>query len=232
MAMLLAVLGLTAVGAEPPPEALARIAKVKGTVHVLAEDSIRKEEAQTGRKLAVGDQVMTLDNGRAVVAFKDGSRVVLDADTKLRLKEGREVGQGQGQAYYEVAKRGAKGFQVRTGFAVIGVKGTRFLVRDQGQKGAGAQAVAMREGRVGVEALKGEFELYKRKQRAAFERFKKQRRQEFEEYKQQQREEFVGYVRSFELEGGRAVTFDGQKAVSEEVSEELESDMDRLEQML
>lgn len=213
-------------------EALARLAKVQGTVHVLAEGSIRKRLGEVGQALAVGDQVLTLDDGRAVVAFRDGSRVALDGDTKLRLQEGRAVDQGQGQAYYRVERRSTQGFQVKTGFAVIGVKGTRFLVRDEGGEGEGARAVAMREGRVGVEALKGEFELYKRKQRAAFERFKQQRRQEFEAYKERQREEFVGYVRSFELGDGRAVTFDGSKALSGEVSEALDSDMDRLEQLL
>ena len=167
-----------------------------------------------------------------MVAFRDDSRVALDADTKLRLKREGTVGQSQGQAYYEVADRGAEGFRVRTGFAVIGVKGTRFLVRDHGKGSSGGQAVAMRDGRVGVEALKGEFELYKRRQRAAFERFKQRRRQEFEAFKQQRREEFVGRVKSFELDDGRAVTFDGSKALSQEVSEDMATDMDRLEQWL
>lgn len=238
-AVLLAVGGVQAAesprsdpAAQGEDRPLARLEKVDGTVHVLAEDSIRKQAAEAGRKLGAGDQVMTLDDGRAVVAFRDDSRVALDADTKLRLKQEGAVDQSQGQAFYRVEERSAQGFEVKTGFAVIGVKGTRFLVRDQGAQVEGGQAVAMREGQVGVEALKGEFELYKRKQRAAFERFKQRRRQEFEEYKERQREEFVGYVRSFEVGEGRAVTFDGSKALSGEVSEELDSDMERLEQLL
>lgn len=88
--------------------------------------------------------------GHQTVPLKDGSRVELNTDTRLRAavtEQAREVWLEQGEAYFDIAKDPHKPFIVHAGERRIVVLGTRFSVRRDGPR----VEVAVAEGKVRVE---------------------------------------------------------------------------------
>ncbi len=216
-------------------ESLGEVVRTEGEVRVLPAEDFRKVPAEPGRPLFQGDLVLTRAEAAAVLAFRDGSRVALDAESKLEVVDPDELRQEGGRAYYRIRSSGAEGRKVRTEFSVIGVKGTELLVSDTGD----ARAVAMAEGEVEIAAPEGQFKLYREKQASELDAFRRRQqegmekyRQEFEEYKQKVRREFVDYVDSFSLGSGRMATFGDGEATTGAVSEELETDIQRLRELL
>jgi hypothetical protein len=214
---------------------LGEIVSTEGRVRLVPGGGFRKEPAKPGHALGAGDLVLTAEHAGAVLAFRDGSRVAMDATTKLEVVDPGELRQSGGRALYRVQSGSAEGRKVRTEFSVIGVKGTEFLVSDTGD----AKAVAMAEGEVAIEAPEGAFKLYREKQTDAFESFKERQqqgvetmRQEFEAYKRQVRREFVDYVRSFSLGSGKMATFGDGEATTGEVSDDMQEAIQRLRERL
>lgn len=68
------------------------------------------------------------------VALEDGSKVVLDAQTRLhvQLSKGERTFYLEGQALFTVARDPSRPFRVRTASTIIEALGTEFNVRSQG----------------------------------------------------------------------------------------------------
>lgn len=83
------------------------------------------------------------------VTLKDGSRLVLDTDSRVTVRftrERRTLTLTQGQAMFDVERDAARPFVVRAGDTEVTALGTRFDVR---RSGDGAQVILV-EGRVAV----------------------------------------------------------------------------------
>lgn len=204
---------------------LAKIAKIEGNVKVLKAGEIKKSAATVGQEISKGDMVITASGAMASILFVDKSKVVLDEKAKLKVEGFDKLAQEGGKVFYSIKKRGAKGLKVATNFAVIGVKGTKFMVSDDEKN----RAVSLKEGLVGVQSLKEEFELHRKKEMDEYEAYKRQMMGEYEEYKKELEKEFVEFVKEFDLKPNKTVTFDGNK-VSEEASlEEIAKEFSRFE---
>ncbi|RME36988.1 MAG: hypothetical protein D6794_07700, partial [Deltaproteobacteria bacterium] len=114
-----------------------RIAYVSGDVWV--ERGKVREAATAGRRLLRNDVVVTGDRGRAKLVMRDGTRVYVGSRSRIEVAEyasrGRNLLSGVfnmfwGKARFFVHKLMASNarFQVRTATAVLGVRGTSFLV--------------------------------------------------------------------------------------------------------
>jgi len=196
-------------------EPLAVITKIEGNVKVLKAGEIKKNDATPNHQLFAGDMVITSAGAMAAVSFADKSKVVLDEKCKLTIEGFDKVAQDGGKVYYNIRKRGSKGLKVATNFAVIGVKGTKFMVTDDENN----KQVSLKEGLVGVQSLKEEFELHRKKEMDEYEAYKRQMMGEYEEYKKELEEGFVEFVKEFDLKPNKTVSFDGNK-VSEDASPE------------
>ena len=89
-----------------------------------------------------------------VVALQDGSRIVLDRRSRLRVAftpAARDVELLDGQAHFEVAKDTHRPFRVRTGSAEVVAVGTKFDVATVPAR----TTVTLIEGRVNVRTLSG-----------------------------------------------------------------------------
>ena len=89
-----------------------------------------------------------------VVALEDGSRIVLDRRSRLRVAftpAARDVELLDGQAHFEVAKDTHRPFRVRTGSAEVVAVGTKFDVATVPAR----TTVTLIEGRVNVRTLSG-----------------------------------------------------------------------------
>jgi hypothetical protein len=205
--------------------ALATITKVEGSVKLLKTGEIKKSDAAAGQEIFEGDMVITESASMASILFIDQSKVVLDEKAKLKLEGFDKLAQEGGKVYYSIKKRGAQGLKVATNFAVIGVKGTKFLVSDDENN----RQVSLKEGLVGVQSLKEEFELHRKKEMDEYEAYKRQMAGEFDEYKKELEEGFVEFVKEFDLQPNKTISFDGNKVNEEASLETIAKEFSRFE---
>jgi len=207
-------------------ESLALVLSTTGTVKV--KNGIKKKRVKRGSELSEKTLLLTSKNATAVVGMRDGSQVVLDENSILQFISNNEITQKQGAVYYKIASRDVKNrLRVKTDFAIIGIKGTRFIVNSDDKKN-----VLLKSGKVGIESPTGQFALYKEKEMAEFEAFKAKTDKEFEEYKAEQMKEFVGYVKEFDLSQGSMVSFDGKNANSAKMNRDAKKQFSKFEKLL
>lgn len=110
----------------------------------------------TGVNLAIPGRAYSTDvGGHETVPLRDGTRVELNTDTRLRAdinEEHRDVWLDRGEAYFEVAHDASRPFVVHAGQRKVTVLGTKFLVRRVGQ----GVEVAVVEGKVRVDPVRQE----------------------------------------------------------------------------
>ena len=205
---------------------LAKIVKVEGNTKVLKSGTIKKDDAVEGQAIFEGDMVITASGAMASVEFMDKSKVVLDEKSKLLVKGFEALKQEGGKVYYEITKRGAQGLKVATNFAVIGVKGTKFVITDDNA----TQSVSLKEGLVGVQSIKEEFALYRKELEAEYEEFKKELSDEFEAFKKEgEQAVFVGNFKEIDLEPGKTITINGNRADESSDLEAIAQEFSRFE---
>jgi len=106
---------------------------------------------QVGTQVREGDLIVTAPDSFLCLALSDGSRMVLPSSSAIRLVESASRGirfellLGRVESY--ITKQGARGFEVRTRTAGVGVRGTHFRVRDE----SGISTAEVLEGLVRVE---------------------------------------------------------------------------------
>lgn len=110
-----------------------RVDEFKGKVDRLQKGQVRPQSlTPENLSLSVGDIVRTKSDGSAKVSFVDGNRVELGPLTRLDVldyQEKKSVNVARGRVLFEVTKlRPGEGFEVKTPTAILGVKGTTFLV--------------------------------------------------------------------------------------------------------
>ncbi|NPA40402.1 MAG: FecR domain-containing protein [Thermodesulfobacteria bacterium] len=190
--------------------AVGEVTKYKGRVVVKRKGEIRPFRVRKEHfKLFVGDCIKTKTNSKALILFIDGTKVLLDQKSVLCIQDYEKTGLKTGKVFFKV-KKGIKGRRLVVSNILIGVKGTLFGVGFENSTGL---VVEVKEGRVCVENLKGEFKKYEKKLKASFEEFKKQREigvkklnKEFEAYKKKVEKEFYEFVKKFELKPGETVS--------------------------
>jgi len=184
---------------------VATLERFDGVVKVLPKGSVRRTKAKVNLALYSGDMVLSYRNAHALITLVDGSKVLLDERASISFAY-KEVGQQEGAALYEIHHRNAKNaFRVKTEFAIIGIKGTTFIVNAN----AHDKSVALKEGRIEVKSPEAEYKLYREKELAKFEAYKSQQKAGFETYKKRQEEKVLSYVKAFEMESEKIIRFEG-----------------------
>ena len=214
-------------GANLFADSLGIVQKVSGIVKVKHKDSIKKEKVQVCYEIQKGDIITTYTNALAVLKLKDGSRVVLDARSTIRFDGEENLSQKGGKVFYKITSRKARNkLHIKTSFAIIGIKGTTFIVGAE----RNSSFVALKEGVVGIQSIKEQFELYKKKVLDEYEAFVRKQQQEFERFKRLQEDYIVEQTAEFDLEAGKIVSFDGNKAIEDPL--ESEKEFEKYERML
>lgn len=192
----------------------AEVKKVNGTAKVIHQGSIKKLKAKVGMSLEKGDSVITYRKAKVVLELHDKGKIVVDEQARLQLLSDEQFEQSGGKVYYKITKRGkAKGLKVNTPFAIIGVKGTEFVVTDSNK----SHELALNEGLVGVDSANGKpfahIDEDKVKAKMGSVNTPDQERAEFEAYKKELYAEFAEYVKEFDLKPGKKVRFVGNQAI-------------------
>lgn len=181
------------------------VEELQGKVKVKVSNSIKKVNVEKGYELQEGDILSTYKDSYAKILLADNSLLVLDADSMVHFSSVSDLQQKCGRVYYKITSKKAKNsLKVKTDFAIIGIKGTTFIVKASEDK-----EVLLQEGVVGINSIKEEFELYRKKINREFDDYKSKQMQGFQEYKSA----YSGYekvinTKSFDLQKQNKLRFD------------------------
>jgi len=201
---------------------------VSGSAKVKSEDSLKKKKLFVGLEISRGDLVTTSRDAKVLIKLLDGTSVIMDKNSIVHFISLNLTEQKDGKVYYKVRSRDAKNsLKIKTSFAIIGIKGTTFIV-EAGRKAS----VKLKEGLIDVESVKGKFELYRKKVQKQFEDFMRREQSAFEEYKQSQRPGFVEITDKFELQAGQGFSFDDNKVKEYSWTKEDEYEFDKFEKLM
>lgn len=191
------------------------IQKADGDVKIKNDKSIKKSSAKSGMEINLGDLLSTSKKSTAILKLKDNSILVLDADSMLHFVNSSSVEQQKGKIYYKITKRDAKNsIEVKTSFAIIGIKGTTFVVNATKDS-----SVKLQEGLIGIKSIKEEFELYVKEINREFDNFVSENEAEFNNFV----ENDLGVPRitkEFDLKDKRSVSFNKNIAIEEGFDED------------
>ncbi len=194
------------------------IRELNGKAMLHKQGEVRGVKASSGDVLKAQDILRTKRNSHAVVQLIDGSTLVLQEQSSLHLKGLQSLSLEEGTVLFDIRKRGqSKGLQVATKTAVIGVKGTQFLIKDENDQ----VDVYLNEGNVEVTPLEGSFKHYKAVSTASFDDYSQQMMAEFQKEKEKMQQgiedmkrEFVEYLNAFDMKAGTAVSISGDELTS------------------
>ena len=193
---------------------IGNIAAVEGIVKVKHKNSIKKTKVKSGSIILAGDLITTRQGASAKLDLKDNSLVVLDEKSTIVFHLASDFEQKNGKIYYKISSKNARdALNIKTPFAIIGIKGTEFIISAY-EKDA---SVMLREGVIGVESIKAEFELYRKSIQKRFDDFKSEQESAYRNYKQTQESqfEFIKQTKKFELQEKKSISFRGNRVDEE-----------------
>ncbi|MCW9013564.1 MAG: FecR domain-containing protein [Gammaproteobacteria bacterium] len=209
----------------------ARIVKVQGEVYIINSKGEQRKPEKSQNLVNKMETVVTKEGSKAVVQFDDGAMSVLDEKSSLRVEQTGWLSQLGGKVYYVFRKvfGKKKPRKVKTKFATIGIRGTTFIVYEEGDN----KGVALQEGKLNIESPGKDYEIRRQQQTDDFEAFKQQAQeraealdQEYSDYKSNLNREFVEYKKSFDLEANRVVSFDDNRVSEKELSDDFKMEFD------
>lgn len=120
------------VAAQPCDAPVARIVSVQGTVEASSADSGQWRSVSQGDTFCPGDTIRVLEKSRADVTLMDRSFLRINENTTITLEGVLEertslIDLLKGAAHF--LSREPRGVEIKTQFAIFGVRGTEFLVR-------------------------------------------------------------------------------------------------------
>lgn len=198
-----------------------KIASVEGKAFFHPQSQARGQLiGDPGGITGTGDMIRTKSHSSVGIILIDGSKLAIDEKSSAIFRNEKGIDVESGTVVVDIKKHGQlSGFQIKTKTAVIGVKGTQFVVSADNDK----LSVYTKEGSVSVESIKGEFKKYRKQIKDEFAQFKQQMQKGFDQYKQQQQREFVGFVKSVDVTAGKMISISGSDLEEVDVSRDFEN---------
>lgn len=189
-------------------ELAGHIEKFDGKVIVYKNGSIKGSMAKKGFELRKGDSVRAFSKSNAYIKFVDDSKVVLTENSTIYIKDVKMLNLKVGKVVSEIQKQENKeGVKIATKSAIIGVKGTKFLVNVDKD----GVDVVLKEGKISVQSVKGDFKRYLKEEEEDFNKFVDDTKKDYDDYKKKMEKEFIEFVKEFTLEGEMAVSIKGNE---------------------
>ncbi|MBU1658590.1 FecR domain-containing protein [bacterium] len=204
------------------------VEQLKGIVKVKSGDSIKKSNLRAGEEIKEGDLISTSKNASALIKLTDGSSVVLDESSSIHFLAANNAEQKDGKIYYKITSRDAQNsLKVKTPFAIIGIKGTTFIVNATENA-----SVSLKEGLIGIQSIKEEFELYRKEVQKQFDNFISEQESEFEKYKDAQKKGVAQITKEFDLQAGNRVSFSGNQVDEQAWNKDDDAEFTRFEELI
>lgn len=190
------------------------VVSLKGDARVFTKGVIAPKNAVQGMSLEVGQTLKTRLNSEANIKFLDNTKVIVGANSSLEILELKKLGVAGEKVLFKVAKqKDIKGLSIVTQSAVIGIRGTTFMISSDGK----AQAIYLQEGEINVKPPSGTFKSYL-----------KSDEDDFNQYKEQLEKEFAKYVDDITMKGATAVSIDGNEVHQLVMTKEIEAELEAL----
>ena len=210
-------------------DVVGKVIKVEGSVKVAQIGSIKKSTLKVDQNIHKDELISTATSSLVVIKLNDASDLVVDEKSSLSFHSEQEMEQTEGKVYYKITSRqAANALKVKTPFSIIGIKGTEFIV-DTDKEDA---SIKLKEGLLGIESIKEEFELYRKKVQADYEKFVSSQTDAFEEYKNAQVKGFAQKTKAFDLHKQNTLSFDGNTVSEKAWSAEDDAEFSRFENMI
>lgn len=174
--LMMAVLLISSAAFAQEDEIVASLQNMLGRVQVLQKSSGETVQGRVGLLLRAGDTVITAEDSRATIKFRDGSEIRLFQNTRFVLQAAKEsVGADRSFRYDLLLRAGSLwGFFVKqrqtakisTPTATIGIKGTTLRIAEENNKAR----VALTEGLIEVSNERKTIELEPGKRLTSFTR--------------------------------------------------------------
>ena len=204
------------------------VQKVDGSVKVKSEGSFKKSKVKKGFEIKSGDLISTSRKSSAVLKLVDGSVLVLDTSSTIHFKTPTNAEQTEGKIYYKITSRDAKNsLKIKTPFAIIGIKGTTFVVNATGKA-----SVKLQEGLIGVRSIKEDFKLYRKSVMAEYNKYISSQQSEFEKYKNKQKKGVAEITKEFDLHAGNTISFDVNEVNEKSFSNDDKKEFLRFKKMM
>jgi hypothetical protein len=225
ISLFIALLSVTVASAS---SAIGSVYLVKGNVKIKSEGSFKKSQVSKGLEVKKGDLITTSKEANAIIKLLDGSTLVLDASSTLHFSSANLAEQTEGKVFYKITSRDAKNsLKVKTPFAIIGIKGTTFIV-DSGEKAS----VKLKEGVVGIQSIKEEFELYRKAVQAEYNKYLSEQEAAYQKYLNEQNKGAALMTKEFDLQAGNTISFDGKKVNESAWTKEDDAEFERFEKLM
>jgi len=201
-----------------------RILKVQGSVYIVNDKGQKHSPEKSNFLVNSHETVVTEKGGKAVVQFDNGALSVLNENSKVKVEKSGWLSHLSGKIFYLFRKVSGKEKprKIKTGFTTIGIRGTTFIVYDEGDE----KRVALQEGKLNIESPDKPYEIHTSKQDDDFDSFKKQMQEkrdalnrEYSDYKDKISKDFVEYKKSFDLEANRVISFSGRRVDEADLSD-------------
>ena len=204
------------------------VQKVDGSVKVKHEGSFKKNQVKKDLEIRSGDLITTSKKGTAVLKLVDGSVLVLDVSSSLHFKTPSDAEQTEGKIYYKITSRDAKNsLKIKTPFAIIGIKGTTFVVNATGKA-----SIKLEEGLIGIKSIKENFKLYRKAVMAEYDKYLSSQESEFQKYKNKQKKGAVEITKEFDLHAGNSISFDDNEVNEKSFSDDDKKEFERFKKMM
>ena len=205
------------------------VQKVEGSVKVKSEGSFKKSRNKEGGEVKEGDLITTSRNGKTVIKLMDGSSIVLDVSSSIHFVQNNTIDQKSGKIYYKITSRDAKNsLKIKTPFAIIGIKGTIFVVNSN----EGKESVALKEGLIGVASIKEQFSLYRKEVLAKYNAYISDQMAGFKKFKNGGVEPKPEITKEFDLKEGNVISFSDNVVKESSWNEEDDSEFSDFEKMM
>ncbi len=210
-------------------EVLGSIEYVTGNVKVKNEGSIKKNKATTGLSIKSGDLITTSKKASSKIKLIDGSILILDESSTLSFISSVSAEQTEGKIFYKITSRDAKNsLKIKTPFAIIGIKGTTFIVNASKDS-----SVTLKEGLIGISSVGEKFALYREQVQAEFDSYVSKQEAEYKKYKNAQN----GYAQvehtdEFDLKEKHRISFVANRVNENSWNEEDDAEFAYFEKLM
>ncbi|MEF3192294.1 MAG: FecR family protein [Campylobacterales bacterium] len=198
------------------------LVSLTGGARLFTKGVVAPTTAEAGMALQVGQTLKTRLASKANVKLTDNTKIIVGPNSALELIEEKKIAATGPKILFKVSKQtDTKGLTITTPSAIIGVRGTTFLVSSEGDH----QTIYLKEGELSIKPWKGQFKSYLESMQAEFAEYAK----EFDEYKANIMKEYAHYVDEVTMKGGMAISIDGNNVRATKITPEIEAAFQELE---
>jgi len=227
--LLLLMICFTFISAAYSAETIGNVKKFSGKVQIFDGTSPRGTDVKTDNtSFALMSKISTKRSSTAVIELNSGDKIALDENSMASFGKNNKINPEGGKIVFSIKKRGGEsGVSIGLKTAVIGVKGTQFLV-DMTEDGK--CNVYLKEGVISVESKEGDFKKHKEVVIDEYEAYVKKMTGEYDKYLEDLQKEYTEFVKSFDMTAGQAISIDGQDVTDVKFDNDAEAAFALLDQ--